>query len=90
MGLGSVRCGTHLYVFDNPDHFAVLEVGRLDVANHPTPNGTSWLFVQGGFGVKDREMPDDNDDGIPEYPEWANVSWSGGLTLVSPKWGGRW
>lgn len=79
MGIGSVSCGTHLYLFDDPDRFAVLEVGRLDVGH---PGGASWLFVQGGVGAKDHEMPDENDDGVPEYPEWANASLSGGLTLV--------
>lgn len=79
----SVTCGTHLYVLDNPDQFVVLEAGRLFIPDHHGPPAeTSWLFVQGGLGMKDHEMPDENDDGIPEYAEWANASWSGGVTLV--------
>jgi hypothetical protein len=85
MAVASVSCGTHLYVFDDPDRFAVLEVGRLDVG-HPQPvDDGSWLFVQGGLGLKDHEVPDENDDGVPEYPEWFNASWAAGVTLVFAK-----
>lgn len=81
----SFSCGTHLYVLDNEDRFVVAEVGMLA----PPPRydrgprqETRWVFVQGGLGVRDHELPDDDDDGLPEHPRWINLSWSGGVSLV--------
>jgi hypothetical protein len=82
----STTCGTHLYVLDDPDQFVVAEVGMLYPASHhyapETHKETRWIFVQGGLGVRDHELPDDDGDGMPEYPRWVNAAWSGGLTLV--------
>jgi hypothetical protein len=81
----SVSCGTHLYVLDNRDRFVVAEVGVLYPPAHRFPaerEETRWIFVQGGLGVRDHELPDDDDDGLPEYPRWVNAAYSGGLTLV--------
>lgn len=81
----SLSCGTHLYLFDNRDRFVVAEAGVLTPTSHVTIGSkaeTRWIFVQGGLGVRDHELPDDDGDGLPEYPRWVNVSWSGGLTLV--------
>lgn len=81
----SVSCGTHLYVFDDADRFVVAEVGVLTPATHVMlgpHRETRWVFVQGGVGMRDHELPDDDGDGLPEYPRWLNLSWSGGLTLV--------
>ena len=82
----STTCGTHLYVLRNPDRFVVAEVGVLSPPTHRYASSpreeTRWVFVQGGLGVRDHELPDDDDDGLPEYPRWINVAWSGGLSLV--------
>jgi hypothetical protein len=81
----SVSCGTHLYLMDNRDRFVVAEVGILTPPSHRIPTEreeTRWIFVQGGFGIRDHELPDDDDDGLPEYPRWVNAAYSGGLTLV--------
>ncbi|HEX2209379.1 MAG TPA: hypothetical protein VHG93_17000 [Longimicrobium sp.] len=81
----SLSCGTHLYVLDDEDRFVVAEVGML-APPPPYDRGprqeTRWVFVQGGLGVRDHELPDDDDDGLPEYPRWINLSWSGGVSLV--------
>jgi|GEM_PF-6700003 len=82
----SVSCGTHLYVFDNADRFVVAEVGLLYPPSPRFSPGarreTRWVFVQGGLGVRYHEIPDDDDDGLPEYPRWVNAAYAGGLTLV--------
>lgn len=82
----SSTCGTHLYVLNNPDRFVVAEVGVLHPASSRFPpearRETRWIFVQGGLGVRDHELPDDDGDGLPEYPRWVNAAWAGGLTLV--------
>jgi hypothetical protein len=82
----SASCGTHLYLFDNPDRFVVAEAGILvPLASYPSPEPREevrWVFVQGGLGIRDHEIPDQDDDGLPEYPRWVNASYSGGLTLV--------
>jgi hypothetical protein len=82
----SITCGTHLYVLENPDRFVVAEVGLLYPASHHYPLGpredVRWIFLQGGVGWKDHELPDDDDDGRPEYPRLINVSYAGGLSLV--------
>lgn len=82
----SLSCGTHLYLLDNRDRFVVAEVGMMAPPAHRRPlqrrEETSWIFVQGGLGVRDHEIPDDDDDGLPEYPRWVNAAYSGGLTLV--------
>lgn len=82
----STSCGTHLYVFDNPDRFVVAEAGMLRSAAYYRPvyprEEVRWIFVQGGVGIRDHEIPDQDDDGLPEYPRWVNASYSGGLTLV--------
>lgn len=51
----STSCGTHLYVFDNPDRFVVAEAGVPAPTMHPPPPGAPyqevrWVFVQGGVG----------------------------------------
>ncbi|WP_331129188.1 hypothetical protein [Longimicrobium sp.] len=83
----SVSCGTHLYLLDHADRFVVAEVGMLIPASHHRyPAGwreeVRWVFVQGGVGIKDHEIPDDDDDGRPEYPRWVNAAYAGGLALV--------
>lgn len=81
----SVSCGTHLYLLDNRDRFVVAEVGMMAPPSHRFPREREerrWIFVQGGLGVRDHEIPDDDDDGLPEYPRWVNAAYSGGLTLV--------
>lgn len=80
----SSSCGTHLYLFGDSDRFVVAEVGRYWPAQTVLSPRTErhWLFVQAGYGTRDHELPDDDGDGVPEYPRWANVSWSGGLTLL--------
>lgn len=82
----SVSCGTHLYVLDNRDRFVVAEAGVLHPPSHATRaepgEARGWIFVQGGLGVRDHELPDDDDDGLPEYPRWVNAAYSGGVTLV--------
>lgn len=82
----STTCGTHLYVLSNPDRFVVAEVGVLHPPSSRFPldarRETRWIFVQGGLGVRDHELPDDDGDGLPEYPRWVNAAWAGGLTLV--------
>lgn len=82
----SLSCGTHLYVLSNPDRFVVAEVGMLIPAPHhhaPAPRQeVRWVFVQGGLGIKDHELPDDDGDGLPEHPRWVNAAYAGGLTLV--------
>ncbi len=91
MGIASTACGTHLYLFDDPDRFVVAEAGYLWVghghARLPTGERSDrrFVFVEGGFGIKDHEFPDDDDDGEPEYERWGNASYSGGLTLVFAK-----
>lgn len=82
----STTCGTHLYLFDNPDRFVVAEVGVLHPTRYYRAAGpyeqVRWIFVQGGVGVRDHEIPDQDDDGLPDYPRWVNASYSGGLSLV--------
>lgn len=82
----SVSCGTHLYLFDDADRFVVAEAGVLYPPSPrfaAGPRGeTRWVFVQGGLGVRDHEIPDDDDDGLPEHPRWVNAAYAGGLTLV--------
>jgi hypothetical protein len=82
----STSCGTHLYLFDNPDRFVVAEVGVLyPLASYRAADpheNVRWVFVQGGLGIRDHQIPDQDDDGLPEYPRWVNGSYSGGLTLV--------
>lgn len=81
----SVSCGTHLYLLDNRDRFVVAEVGMMAPPAHRFPREreeTRWIFIQGGLGIRDHEIPDDDDDGLPEYPRWVNAAYSGGLTLV--------
>jgi hypothetical protein len=84
-GPSSTSCGTHLYLFDDPDRFVVAEVGMLFSTLHP-PAGpheeVRWIFVQGGVGIRDHQIPDQDDDGLPEYPRWVNASYAGGLSLV--------
>jgi hypothetical protein len=82
----STSCGTHLYLFDNPDRFVVAEVGMLFATPSYRAMGphedVRWVFVQGGVGVRDHEIPDQDDDALPDYPRWVNASYSGGLSLV--------
>jgi hypothetical protein len=84
--VSSVSCGTHLYLLDDPDRFVVAEVGMLSPASHryaASPREeVRWVFVQGGVGIKDHEIPDDDDDGRPEHPRWVNAAYAGGLALV--------
>ncbi|HEX6373081.1 MAG TPA: hypothetical protein VF006_29430 [Longimicrobium sp.] len=83
---GSISCGAHLYVLDDPDRFVVAEVGILHQPSHHPRDGRDedvrWVFVQGGLGVRDHQIPDQDGDGLPEYPRWVNGSYSGGLSLV--------
>lgn len=82
----STSCGTHLYLFDDRDRFIVAEAGVLfPVASYRTAaprEEVRWIFVQGGVGIRDHEIPDQDDDGLPEYPRWVNASYSGGFSLV--------
>lgn len=81
----SGSCGAHLYLFDDPDRFVVAEAGILFAGPHHrpvTPGEVRWVFVQGGLGVRDHEIPDDDGDGLPEYPRWVNGTYSGGLSLI--------
>jgi hypothetical protein len=87
----STSCGAHLYLFDNPDRFVVAEVGMLHPVTAYRPvyprEEVRWIFVQGGVGIRDHEIPDQDDDGLPEYPRWVNASYSGGLSLVVTRMG---